>query len=95
MINYFNFNELSIDLPIEIINKIYSYDDRYYNEYNKSIEIINKFPQFIYSKYYENYFTKYFYNIYIEQTFCVKALNYKKSLLVAAKYFVNDKKLLR
>ena len=57
---------------------------------NKSL-----YTKAFYNKSYENYFTKYFYNIYIEQTFCVKALNYKKSLLLAAKYFVNDKKLLR
>ena len=78
-------------LPLEVINIIYSYDDIFYIKYNKTIEIINKFPHYMYSNSkQEHYFTKYFYNIGVQTSMCVnKVPNYKKALLIVIKYFVN------
>ena len=84
-INYF------YDLPVEIINKIYCYDSTYHLKYKEIIEIINKFPKFIYKKDdFTNYFIKFFKNINLEQKFMVKSVNYKKSLLIASSLFLNS-----
>lgn len=90
MKNYF------YDLPLEIRIKIYFYDNTYFIENNKNIEIIKKFPEFKYKNNYDNSFcfTKIFYNIPTETNFSVKEKNYKKALLLASSFFVKKSFIL-
>ena len=76
------------DLPYELRNKIYLYDNTYHDEYEKIIKIIKIFPKFVYNNIENVYFNKIFYNIHLEQTLRIENLNYKKSFLMAIKYFV-------